>query len=461
MTRALIGYSWGIINIGSIAIAPGLAHLLQSVRPGTEVTVLTSQSAADPEMGFVKEYYAERFPQIKLVPTPFVEYLGAQSATRAWRRMAERFGADLEAIDRGSLPEERACALIDYVLDEFAADVVQEMDEAGSPALQAFREADFYCYTSGTMLNFGRAGKREFWTYTLKWALPLVVARHLGLRYGVYAHSFEMIAPPSDYFYRRLFADAAFLMFRDGESKNYIHSLGIRVPGMSYRPDSAFYFPLEDDEYAETFLKRHGLTKERFVAVVIRTGAQDGPLTGVMPSSREEQHMALLREFIERWTAQTGMKVLLCPEVQNEIATMRVHIYDKLSSEARAQSVWMDTFWMPEEAKAVYARARIVCSMEVHSIVHAIAAGTPVLHPQFWESGRKAWMLRDLGLGDWLQDIDAISADELVSKALEIDANFAQAKARVVSARRLIERLGSEAVDLIYDDTDESSRHVR
>lgn len=452
MTRALIGYSWGIINIGSIAIAPGLAHLIESRRPDTDVTVLTSQQATEPELDFVKEYYRTRFPQLQTLPTPFVDFLGPQSASQAWRRMADRFGDDLIAIDQDALSEERARELIDYVLDEFAGDVINELEQAGSPALQAFREADLYCYTSGTMLNFGRAGKREFWTYTLKWAMPLVIARRLGLPYGVYAHSFEMIAPPSDYFYTRLFGDAAFLSFRDGESKKYVESLGINVPGMSYRPDSAFFFPKEDDAYAEAFLKKHGLSHERFITVIIRTGAQDGPLTDVMPQSREEQHMALLREFIERWTAKTDIKVLLCPEVETEIDTMRTHIYDQLSPAARAKSVWMDTFWMPEEAKAVYARARIVCSMEVHSIVHAIAAGTPVLHPQFWESGRKAWMLRDLNLEDWLQDIDAITADDLLSKALEIDADFARAKERVAEAKRLIERLGSEAVDQIFAD---------
>ena len=417
------------------------------------MSVLTSQREGEPDLEVVRTYYTRRFPHLEPIPTPFQAFLGPEGGSEAWRKMAARFGDDLAALDRGTLPRARAEALMDYVLDEFAADVVRELEERDDKALAAFRRADLFCYTSGTMLNYGRAGKREFWRSTLQWALPLVVARRLGLRYGVYANSFEMLAPPSDHFYRRLLGDAAFLSFRDGESLKYVASLGIQSGDMCYRPDSAFFFPHEDDGYAQVFLERHRLEPERFIAVIIRTGSQPGPLENVMPREREERHTALLRAFIEAWVEKTGLPVLLCPEVKTEIEPMRHYIYSRLSDAARERSVWMDTFWMPDEAKAVYRRARIVCSMEVHSIVHALAAGTPVLHPQFWESGRKAWMLRDLGLEDWLLDIDAITPEELLAAALAIHGDFARAKARVKEAQALIERLGDEAVAAMFEGT--------
>jgi polysaccharide pyruvyl transferase WcaK-like protein len=441
----VIGFSWSFHNIGSIAIAPGLAALIRRAMPGASVSVLASQTEAHPELPAVRSYYARHFPELTLLANPFESRKGLGSQSPSWRALVHRFGDDVRALDAGTLSPARADELMRYVLDEYAAGVVRELEAEASPVLAALRQADLYCYTSGTMLNYGRAGKRDFWGWTLQWAIPLVIARRLGVPYGAYANSFEELAPPSDAFYRLLFADARFLSFRDGESLRYVRSLGIEAPHMAFRPDSAFFFPIQDHAYANRFLAEHRLEAGRFATATIRTGAQSGPLSGVMPGDREERHMAVVREFVEGWTATTGLPVLLCPEVAGEIEPMRARVYERLSPRARERSVCMDHFWTPEEALAVYARARLVCSMEVHSIVLGLAAGTPVIHPQFWESGRKAWMLRDLGLEDWLLDIDAVDGATVLERALLIHRDPDAAGSRVARARETIERLGAEA----------------
>jgi polysaccharide pyruvyl transferase WcaK-like protein len=441
----LMGFSWSFHNIGSIAIAPGLAALVRRSLPDAQIRVLASQPEGHPELLDVRDYYCRHFPDLTLLPNSFEDRKGGQSHSSAWRALVEEFGDDVDALDAGTLSPKREDALLRYVLGDYAAGVVQELEREQSPVLRAFREASLYCYTSGTMLNYGRAGKRDFWGYTLNWAFPLVIARHLGVPYGVYANSFEELAPPSDRFYRTLLGDAQFVSFRDGESLQYVRSLGIDPPKAAYRPDSAFFFPFRNEEFASAFLERHGLVDRRFATATIRTGGQFGPLSGVMPADRERRHMATMRDFVEGWTRETGLPILLCPEVDQEIEPMRRLVYDGLSPTARERTIWMDHFWTPDEALAVYGRARLVCSMEVHSIVLGLGAGTPVLHPQFWESGRKAWMLRDLGLEEWLLDIDTVDGRTITERALAIHRDYPASLARVGDARARIDRLGTEA----------------
>ena len=61
----------------------------------------------------------------------------------------------------------------------------------------------------------------------------------------------------------------------------------------------------------------------------------------------------------------------------------------------------------------------------------AMALGVPILHARPVSNGRKGWMFRDIGLPEWLFDIDAVKSDELVSALSTIVKNYPAAKAKV------------------------------
>ena len=67
--------------------------------------------------------------------------------------------------------------------------------------------------------------------------------------------------------------------------------------------------------------------------------------------------------------------------------------------------------------------------MEMHSVIMALSLGTPVLMPQFSENGRKVWMLEELGLRDWIFDIDEpATPSALLEAALRIHKDPAAAQ---------------------------------
>ena len=108
-----------------------------------------------------------------------------------------------------------------------------------------------------------------------------------------------------------------------------------------------------------------------------------------------------------------------------------------------------ETFWLPDEAFSVYARAHTIVSMEMHSIILGLAAGTPTLHPRFAEAGRKAWMLRNLGIEEWLFDLDEDPAEEITASLMKIHDDYDAALGKVKTAMDFVHRRQKETMEVV------------
>lgn len=158
--------------------------------------------------------------------------------------------------------------------------------------------------------------------------------------------------------------------------------------------------------------------------------------------------MAAIRTFITDWTRETGVPVVLFPEVRYEIELSRDNVYKKLPADVREKCVWMSEFWTTEQAYSLFREAELMVSMEMHSVIMALSLGTPVLMPQFSENGRKVWMLEELKLSDWIFDIDEpADGPKLRSAALKIHQDPAAAEARVRSQLPYVRQLGLGVVN--------------
>jgi len=379
----LVFFSWSCNNIGDIGITPGLLALFRSHIPEARITVVANSHAKQ-----TAAYLKQRFPKVKVLATPF----------------------------RSKEP---------------------------SPEFErAFDQADLILYNSGTTLSYGRW--KYSWDRTLTLAMPLIMARAEGKPYGIYCQSFERFAWPSNYLFRSLLSDAAFVFTRDTDSLAYLKSLDICPPIMAFGPDATFGFDLRDEKWADAFLAAQKLEPRGFITLTVRTAKQ-----GFIDAQREQAHAAKLRFLITQWVKRTGLSVLICPEVRHEIAPSRRLLYDPLPQDVRAHVRLKEAFWLPDQASSVFARARAVVSMEMHSIILGLAAGTPVIHPRFVEAGRKAWMLRDLGVEEWLFDIDQDDAEKITAATLAIDDDHDAALAKVRSAMMIVRKRQAQTMAIV------------
>jgi hypothetical protein len=101
--------------------------------------------------------------------------------------------------------------------------------------------------------------------------------------------------------------------------------------------------------------------------------------------------------------------------------------------------VWRDRYWRPDEAASVYARSLGMVSLEQHSPIFAIEAGIPAIHLRQSSATSKGQMWRDIGLTDWIFEMDEEKDGARIAEAtLAILKDPAAAKAKVQKAQEFI-----------------------
>jgi polysaccharide pyruvyl transferase WcaK-like protein len=156
-----------------------------------------------------------------------------------------------------------------------------------------------------------------------------------------------------------------------------------------------------------------------------------------------EADHARLRDMITTWTKATGLKVLVCAAMTYQVELGRTQIYEKLSGDVRRNVVWRDRYWMPDEAASVYAQSQCVVGIEPHSLIMSLAAGTPIMHVRQPTDTFKGHMFRDIGLGEWLSEIEQSSGAQLAAALARITADPAVSRARVREAMAGVENSSS------------------
>jgi polysaccharide pyruvyl transferase WcaK-like protein len=164
---------------------------------------------------------------------------------------------------------------------------------------------------------------------------------------------------------------------------------------------------------------------------------------------KEHDH-APLREAVIAVTRQTPMKVLLCPEDQTQMKVGKEMIYDKLPEDVKAKVVWRENYWLTDEALSTYVRSAGLFGNEMHSPIMCIGNGVPAIVCRWKEQTTKGLMWRDIGLGDWLFDLD--DEDEVRKVAptvLAMAQDPTAAKGRAAKAREFVKQRQKEMMETL------------
>ena len=364
---------WNLHNIGDVAITPGFLRLVQKHFPEAKVTVLLQTFPE--ELG---KYHRDRFPDVHIIPNEF------------------------------------------------------KAGEKLSPAMEeAFAGADLLVLNSGMTLSYGYYGLE--WERYIPRLLAFLKANALGVPFGIYGHSFDMIKPPAEILYRDVLNRAAFVYTRDSESLKVLQRTGVACKEMTFGPDSTFAFDLRDDAGMRAFMQAHRVEPGKFTAFVPRLDVNRFRNDG-----REKEHATQTVAMIERYVEQAQEPVVLVHEVTRMLEPVKTMVFEKLSESARRFVRYEPNFWMPDAAYTTYAAARMVVSMEMHSVILGLAAGTPSIHPYFKEAGLKQWMLRDLEIPEWLVDQDENSPALIADRMLAVRKDWDAARAKVSRTMQLV-----------------------
>jgi polysaccharide pyruvyl transferase WcaK-like protein len=140
------------------------------------------------------------------------------------------------------------------------------------------------------------------------------------------------------------------------------------------------------------------------------------------------------------------MKVLICAEMTYEVELGKSMIYDRLPEKYLSRIVWRDSYWRPDEAASVYAAAALVVSFEMHSPIIALAVGTPAIYLRQPTDTCKGQMWRDIGLEDWIFEIDDTDGGKIAEQAITIINNYQAAKNIAKRSLGYARKLQNEAI---------------
>jgi polysaccharide pyruvyl transferase len=260
---------------------------------------------------------------------------------------------------------------------------------------------------------------------------------------------------------RDLLADARFVFCRDTLSLAALKAGGITGPVMEFAPDATFHLDLRDDAAAGAFLREHGLQTRKFACFVPRLRwtpywkegrklpAEEIARKEAENEKHRETDHGKLRAAITAWVRETGCKALLCPEMTYQVELLRPLLFDPLPADVRPQVVVRPGYWLTDEAASTYARAAAVVSFEMHSPIIALANDTPAIHLRQPTDTRKGQMWRDVGLQDWIFEIEAATGEQIAARLLQIYRTPRKAQAAVRGARALVAARGERMAQTI------------
>lgn len=307
--------------------------------------------------------------------------------------------------------------------------IVVEKKEA---IARAFQECDFFLH--GSSASFGAADDAARWH------------RETGKPFGVIGVTLvgadpEKIATANK---------ADFIFFRETRSLERAKKNGCTTPIMAWGPDTGFgVVTLRNDEAAIAFMRKHGLEDGKFMCCIprwritphwlIKEGSTPDEAKRQRNEEMKEHDHAQLRAAIIAITRETDLKVLVCHEDQTQIQLGKEMLVDPLPDDVKKKVVWRDRFWLTDEALSTYVRSVGLFGNEMHSPIMCIASGIPAVVCRFGEQTQKGYMWCDIGLGDWLFDLDkADQVRQIVPTVVAIAKNPAAAKARAAQAREIV-----------------------
>ncbi|MBI1368488.1 MAG: polysaccharide pyruvyl transferase family protein [Planctomycetes bacterium] len=322
----------------------------------------------------------------------------------------------LSAMDRG----------VDVMLKKEFPDV--ELTDDGKVAVSRFDEVDLMLHGSGPSVvaatsldKWRQATKKPFGTF------------------GV------TVGSVNDWL-RDLLNDAAFVFTRETASLDVLRKAGVTKPTLDFAPDGTFYFPIRDDEKGLAYLKASGLEERKFICAIPRLrytpyhkirahGANWTPehikMVEETNDKYKEQDHAKIREAMIRWVRETGMKILVCPEMTYQLDIEDELLIDPLPADVKKQVVKRDVYWLPDEAASVYRRAHTVISAECHSPIIAAANGTPAFYIRQPTDTIKGQMYYDLGFNDWVFEVDDVTGKDIADQLMKVHADYPAALAKL------------------------------
>ena len=171
-----------------------------------------------------------------------------------------------------------------------------------------------------------------------------------------------------------------------------------------------------------------------------------------LSQSMKEHDNGPIRRAVIETVRQTGLKVLICPEDKSQVELGREMLYEPLPDDVKQRVVWRDRYWITDEAISTYVRSAGLFGLEMHSPIMCVGNGVPAIVCRFRQQTSKGFMWRDIGLGDWLFNMDEESEiPGIMPAVLEMLTRREESLAKVAKAQEFVRARQTRMAKVLAD----------
>lgn len=256
---------------------------------------------------------------------------------------------------------------------------------------------------------------------------------------------------------------SAFFFTRETASLSIVRETLKSPKPTEFFPDATFHLNIHNEDKALELMNKFGLEDKAFICIVPRlrytpyykihdyiTWDQHkiDEVNAINDRYKEIDHQKL-RTVIINWVRDTGKKVLICPEMSYQLEIMEELLVEPLPADVQAKVSRMTEYWISDVAASVYKRAFAVLSMECHSPIISYANATPAFYIRQKEDTIKGQMYYDIGLNDWVFEIDEVDGEQIYNELKKLMADPSMASNKIQQAYRIIDRQYQSCFEVI------------
>jgi len=259
-----------------------------------------------------------------------------------------------------------------------------------------------------------------------KYIVPLAIARRLKKRYGLHAQSFG----PFEFYrtgwivkqvFKYVLAGAEFISVRETASVAALRICSISKKPVRHVLDPAFFLSTTNDRGVSDILDRYSLRHKGFVACTFRLSKRGSQAD--LPSHEYTRYAARLAEFVLLWITNTDIPLAMVCQVPKDVENTE-SVLSCIPSSQRMKCHILTDRYSPELLMGLYANAICVLGMRFHSLVFALAVGTPVMGLYYYDIGPKIrGLMHDIGQPQYAHALENTHGRRIYDSASHLVAN--------------------------------------
>ncbi len=412
--KIVVFYAWGTTNPGDHALSLGALAWLSSIVAQEDIVIVSRYG--DTDMGDPTAKIKERFPGVTVVRAPF-----RFSRKNALTHFMQKVYGFMVTILGVLLPR--------LALNIFAQDT----------GIGALRDARLVLLNGGNLFYWRKIRRSP--ARLTAFALPLVMARRLGIPYGFLPQTsgpFEDRRPSRPI--GKLFERAAFTLFRDSDSLRNVQGIAdlTHVPH-AVVPDLAFHLSRETGA-THDIPQLEGLTPQSFIPVLFRVEplGHDVSTHKDNPAETHSKLVALMPPALAEIHQKTGKEIVLVVQVESD-RDVSLAVRDVLLEHFGVNCTVL-SFSDPQDFCAFFKQASIIISMRLHSLIFSLTQGTPGIALWRSELGTKIpSMMSDFDLSPYCFELGTATAELIANSAITLCRERAEMSTQV--STRLAQRI--------------------